>query len=80
MHRRVNQLSKRRWRGIALITYINPTGQAMISAIGRRRDQLLKAGLASDQDLDEMIQAWKDWAAADGSSESMMQGEIIVQM
>lgn len=52
----------------------------MISAIGRRRDQLLKAGLASDQDLDEMIQAWKDWAAADGSSESMMQGEIIVQM
>lgn len=63
-----------------MITII-PPARAMVRELqtNRWREAGLKAGLATEQDLDEMASAWNEWAESDRSSLAMIQGEVIIQ-
>jgi hypothetical protein len=45
----------------------------------RWRNAGIKAGITTEQDLDEMAKAWDEWSDSDEASLAMMQGEILVQ-
>jgi len=53
---------------------------AMVERIqaGRLREGGLKARLVMENDLDEMIKAWEEWAASEEASLAMLHGEIII--
>ncbi|CAI6342239.1 unnamed protein product [Periconia digitata] len=46
---------------------------------GSLREKAFKYGLGSENDLDEMIEAWEEWEKRDDASLSMLQGEILIQ-
>ncbi|KAI1609009.1 S-adenosyl-L-methionine-dependent methyltransferase [Exophiala viscosa] len=46
---------------------------------GRMRAAILAKGLAEEAEIDEMAEAWEDWATQDDAILAMMQGEIIIQ-
>jgi hypothetical protein len=46
---------------------------------GRLRDIGVKAGFATEADLEEMAKAWEEWAKRDDSSLAMIHGEILIQ-
>lgn len=58
-----------------------PPARAMVRELetNRWREAGLKAGLATEQDLDDMASAWNEWAESDRSSWAMIQGEVIIQ-
>lgn len=58
-----------------------PSAQAMIHELqtNRWRQAGLKAGIATEHDLDEMAHAWSEWAESDRSSLAMIQGQVIIQ-
>lgn len=55
--------------------------QAMIQQVrgGGLRKKGLESGLTTENDLEEMIQAWEDWQARDDATLGMLQGEILIQ-
>ncbi|KAI0129628.1 S-adenosyl-L-methionine-dependent methyltransferase [Xylariales sp. AK1849] len=55
--------------------------QAMVDSVqgGRMRKAGLDAGLITEDDADEMAQAWEEWASKDDAILSMMSGEILIQ-
>ncbi|KAL1858096.1 putative secondary metabolism biosynthetic enzyme [Diaporthe australafricana] len=55
--------------------------RAMIHELqtNRWREAGLKAGIATEQDLDEMAIAWNEWAESDRSTLAMIQGQVIIQ-
>ncbi|KAK2602698.1 hypothetical protein N8I77_009207 [Diaporthe amygdali] len=55
--------------------------QGMVDALqkGRLRSIGLSSKLATEDDLQEMVAAWEEWASADGAILGMMQGEILVR-
>jgi hypothetical protein len=46
---------------------------------GSLRDKALKFGLGTETDLDEMAQAWEEWAKNEAASLAMLNGEILIQ-
>jgi hypothetical protein len=46
---------------------------------GRARKFFLEAGLATENDLEDMAKAWEEWKERDDTSLGMMQGEILIQ-
>lgn len=55
--------------------------QGMLDAMqhGRLRSVGLQAKLVTEDDLEEMIGAWKEWLKADGAILGMMHGEILIR-
>jgi hypothetical protein len=39
----------------------------------------LKAGFATEEDLQEMSRAWEEWAEREDSTLAMIHGEILIQ-
>ena len=60
---------------------MNVSVQAMIQQVreGRLRKRGLEAGLVTENDLDEMVKAWKEWETRDDATLGMLQGEILIQ-
>ncbi len=46
---------------------------------GQVREIAIKLGLITESDLDEMAEAWEEWAKREDSSVAMMHGEILIQ-
>jgi SAM-dependent methyltransferase len=46
---------------------------------GGLRDKALKFGLGTENDFEEMAQAWEEWVKRDDASLAMLHGEILVQ-
>ena len=46
---------------------------------GGMRKKALESKLASEQDLDEMADAWDEWVAAEDGVHASMHGEILVR-
>jgi len=46
---------------------------------GSLREKALKFSLGSDNDLEEMAEAWEEWAKRDDASLAMLHGEILIQ-
>lgn len=46
---------------------------------GRMRDRLLAAGLATEDDLEEIAKSWKQWQGMYDATLAMLQGEIVIQ-
>src|ERR1700753_3655476 len=46
---------------------------------GSLREKALKFGLGTEHDLEEMAEAWEEWAKRDDAILAMLQGEILVQ-
>lgn len=46
---------------------------------GRLRQIGLAAGLATDDDLEEMATAWEEWSESEGAILGMMHGEILIR-
>lgn len=46
---------------------------------GRMRENGLKSGLITENDLEEMAMAWEEWTEKDDASLAMMHGEILIQ-
>ncbi|KAI1407901.1 S-adenosyl-L-methionine-dependent methyltransferase [Hypoxylon sp. FL1857] len=59
----------------------NGWARAMVKEInrGQWRDAGLRAELATEQDFDEMAEAWEEWAGRAEATLAMIQGEIIIQ-
>jgi hypothetical protein len=57
------------------------SAQAMVKRVrgGRLREVGLKSGLITDNDLEEMANAWEEWAERDDASLAMIHGEILMQ-
>jgi hypothetical protein len=47
---------------------------------GESRRKSLELGLATEQEMDEMADAWEQWGESEDASMGMMHGEIIIQM
>lgn len=52
----------------------------MISRLeaGGIRDKTLSQGLASEQDIAKMIEAWKQWKEDETATFGLMNGEILI--
>lgn len=46
---------------------------------GRLRSIGLSSQLATEDDLQEMVSAWEEWAKADDAVLGMLQGEILIR-
>ena len=46
---------------------------------GSLREKALKFGLGTENDLEEMAEAWEEWAKRDDAILAMLQAEILVQ-
>jgi len=46
---------------------------------GGIRDKALQEKLASEQDLDEMADAWEEWIRAEDACHGSMHGEILIR-
>jgi 2-polyprenyl-3-methyl-5-hydroxy-6-metoxy-1,4-benzoquinol methylase len=57
------------------------SAQGLVGTVrgGRLRDIGVKAGFATEADLEEMAKAWEEWAKRDDSSLAMIHGEILIQ-
>lgn len=55
--------------------------QAMVDQLrqGRLRSIGLSTKLSTEEDLDEMAEAWQKWAEAEGAILGMMHGEILIR-
>lgn len=55
--------------------------QGMADALskGRLRSIGLSSKLATEDDLQEMVAAWEEWATADGAILGMLHGEILIR-
>ncbi|KAL2274674.1 hypothetical protein FJTKL_03035 [Diaporthe vaccinii] len=55
--------------------------QGMVDALskGRLRSIGLSSKLATEDDLQEMVAAWEEWASADGAILGILQGEILIR-
>lgn len=55
--------------------------QGMVDALskGRLRSVGLSSKLATEDDLQEMVAAWEEWASADGAILGMLHGEILIR-
>jgi len=55
--------------------------QAMVERVqgGRMRDRGIESGLVTEIELEEMVDAWKEWVEKDEATLGMMQGEILIQ-
>jgi hypothetical protein len=45
---------------------------------GSLRAKALKFSLGTENDFEDMAQAWEEWATKDDASLAMLQGEIII--
>lgn len=46
---------------------------------GRFRTGGLKLGLTTEDELEEMAEAWKEWAERDDASLAMIHGEVLIK-
>lgn len=46
---------------------------------GRMRGAGLNAKLTTENELDQMVKAWEEWADREDSTLAMMSGEILIQ-
>lgn len=55
--------------------------QGMVDALskGRLRSVGLSTQLATEDDLQEMVDAWEEWATSDGAILGMLHGEILIR-
>lgn len=64
-----------------MLTTMLSLGQALVDRVreGPMRERGLKAGLATEADLEEMAEAWEEWIGREDASVAMMSGEIIIE-
>ncbi|KAG6031636.1 hypothetical protein E4U41_007488 [Claviceps citrina] len=57
-----------------------PWAEAMIERLraGQMRTKAMELGLATEEDMDDMIEAWREWKRADDAVFGLMNGEAIV--
>ena len=46
---------------------------------GGMREKALNSGISNENELEEMAQAWEEWAERDDACLAMLQGEMLVQ-
>lgn len=51
----------------------------LIRSGGRTRQRALGAGLATEDELEEIAKAWEEWAEMGEATLGMMHGEILIQ-
>lgn len=45
---------------------------------GPSRDKPLQLGLATEEDMREMIRAWEEWSETDSATLGIVNGELII--
>lgn len=57
------------------------TAQAMVERLqeGKIRNAGLKSGIVTENELEEMAQAWLEWNRRDDATLGMMHGEVLIQ-
>lgn len=66
---------------LALADLMDLAAQGMVDSLtkGRLRGLGLSSKLATEEDLQEMVAAWEEWATADGAILGMLNGEILIR-
>ena len=69
------------FRGTVVLTKLVFETQALIDRVkgGPLHEKGVKAGLTSENDLEEMAKDWEKWAGQIDSSVAVLHGEIIIQ-
>lgn len=45
---------------------------------GQMRTKAIELGIASDEDIDDMIEAWKEWSTTVDATLGLVNGEVVV--
>ncbi|SPQ26431.1 e0457765-177d-4f87-a10c-ad29bd81645c [Thermothielavioides terrestris] len=56
-------------------------GEAMIGRLkeGPMRSKALETGLATEEEIEEMVKAWEEWIRTDSATLGIMNGEVVIK-
>lgn len=46
---------------------------------GHTRRKSLELGISTESELDEMAQAWQDWAGTDDATFGLVNGQVLIE-